>query len=177
MSLLSETKSQVGECNTLITKSQTIVYPPLTIHLPLLTGTFKQAVGYAYPREALWTYVIDLHTGRPLQLPQGSIPMSISITPTVALLQGDENNSCPYTLYTYFINFPNDPDNHDYTYIDSWCPEELNNKTVDDTLCQSLSSPYCGLSNLGYNYIAVYNDYYPDITFQTGCLKFVVEYL
>lgn len=170
MSLLSEEVSLVGQAQELVSKELTIVYPPVTTHLSLLSGIFKQAVGYMYPRpqDGYWTYVVDVNTGKPLQLPQGHLPLFINCTPIQNLAGGEDND-----WYLYFVDSPTDPGFYGAYSIDSWSSNDINNKTCDDVTGSSLT----GETYLGYNYIAFYNDYYPDLTFTTGCVKVVVEYI
>lgn len=171
MSLLSEEVSNVGQCTDLVVNQQAIVYPPVADHLAFMSGTFKQAIGYVFPRAKQWTYVIDVKTGKPLQLPEGHIPLYGYFTPMQDLPFGSQVD-----WYWELTASPEFPEN-DYYDVEYWDSAEYNGKTVDDVLCQIGNSPYCGLSLKGYNWVTMYNDYWYDYIPDTGCLKFVMEYI
>lgn len=165
MSLLSEDVSQVAESQELLSKKLAIVFPQVTQHLPLISGVFRQAVGYCSPRDQEYTYVIDPLTGQPLKLPEGSIPISVYTTP----MQFLPNDSY---FYMYFVDTPTINNNTNTYYIDSWDGYIYNNRTREETAGGKVS----GSDFQGYNWITMYNDYFPDPN-PTGVIKFVIEYI
>lgn len=162
MSLLSEDKSTVAQGN-LVVKCQALVTPSVTQHFSLLSGSFKQLVGYLTPREKEYTYVVDT-TGAPIELPQGYAPIGIIITP--------------------IQNVPDDAD-FNWWFMDSTDPNTASTQLGANILgtdmngnafSEGLSGYARGVDYLGYQWIAFQNNNYPSVL-TAGVMKVIVQYI
>lgn len=163
MSLISEDVTVVGQGLIDVT-CLTYLTPPITAHMSLLTGMYKQAVGYVAPRTEEWNYVLDVNTNEPLRLPNGYLPISVAIR-SVQNLPDDSS------FQWYYVDAPTDPANANYFGGTSWSGLEINNKTYYEDNAQGV-----GLNFDGYNWIVFQNDNFPT-TVSTGVMKVVVEYM
>lgn len=173
MSLLSEDKSNVGECDYLVTNNLNIIRPVKEIDVPLSSGRLKQIVGYASPRNELWTLFYNLETGLPMKLPQGYMMIQYYMSAKADPLKVNGANES-YT-YLEIVADPNDPENDYYEPSNNgWYDTDVNGMVMaEEDLYTS------GLYTEGYYYPALYNDYYPDPAYfyKSGTVKLVILYV
>lgn len=164
MSLLTEEVAQISESQDLIAVREAYVYP--NDHFSLLSGVFKQAIGYCFPRgNDLWYYFIDSKTGTPMKLPDGAVILRAYFT-------GIQSLPPDSYFYWYILDSPVDPDNSNYYEVDGWYGYNYNNKIAEKVSGGKGS----GLDYPNYNYVALYNDYAGGSNISSGGVKVVVEY-
>jgi hypothetical protein len=161
MSLLSDSTAQVIDASNVSSLGSTYLSPQVTTHFSLMSGVFKQIIGYVIPRDQEYTYVIDSETGLPLQMPQGYVPIAIYTAPLQSLNPSD---------YFYFYFLESLENQNNYYDIGDWSGEDLNTFTYNE-----VDQDASGLEYQGLNYIGVYNNNYPT-PITTGILKVIVEY-
>ena len=160
MSLLSETVSNVAQGN--LDLNTLYVTPQVTDSFTLLNGTFKQAVGFAVPRDQEYTFVIDVNTGLPLELPSGYVPIAFtmkSIEPVPPLA----------SLSLYLTKSLTNP-GMDVKGVFDWTGHNINAGTYNET-----DSKATGLDFAGYQYVTIYSNDFP-APVVTGTIQVVVEY-
>ena len=163
MSLLSEDKAQVIEATNLNILGQTRLPYKVTTQFSLLSGVYKQAVGYVTPRNEEYTYVLDLITNAPLKLPQGFLPVAAYTVP----LQLFNNSS---DVYLYFTDTVTNPVNTQ-DIGGGWIGEDLNTFTYNEIDEQANALTY-----EGYNYVVMYNNNFPT-PITSGISKVIIEYI
>lgn len=163
MSLLSDQVVQVLQSPNVVGDATTRLTVPISEHFTLMSGVYKQIVGYLAPRNAEYTYVLDINTGEPLQLPQGYLWISFN-TKAVELFDSSVSLDFYFTDSTDLGTF-------NTISIDGYNASELNTFTYDEQDQEGF-----GNDNTGYNWIVAYNNNYPDII-TGGVLKVIVEYI
>lgn len=171
MSLLTNDKATVGQSNeTLVKGVNTIARPPQSLDIPLSLGILKQKVGYAVPRDELWSFFYDTETGAPMQMPQGWVLVNYFLA-AQPLLQVSAQEGY---FYMEFVSDVNDPDGTSNTFLsEGWDLEDINQKTFSEQNEYS----YGSICNT-YNYLALQNDYYPEAAYfpTAGVVKVTVLY-
>lgn len=168
MSLLSENVATVAQANTVVSQNLTLITPPITVHMPLLNSVYKQVVGYVAPRGEEYTYVMDVATGKPLELPDVFVPMGISLSAVQAL---PVNIDDPL-FYLYFVNS---------TTIDGSLALLAGNVPAHDINSKAFVAPVeeLGLGidyGEGYKWLAFQNNNYPT-PLPSGVVKVIVQYI
>lgn len=164
MSLLSENVATVGKAEYVDVSSLTLLTPSIATHFPILSGRYKQLVGYVLPRTEEWNYVLDVNTNEPLQLPNGYLPVAVAIS-AVQKLPDD------ISYEWYYIDTPVDPVNGDYFGGSSWNGSDINSNTYYEE-----DQQVKGLTFEGHNWIVFKNEDYPTPV-PYGMMKFVIEYI
>jgi len=167
MSLLSESVSQVAQSQNLVSSGLTFVAPPVTTHFSLLGGSYKQVVGFVMPRGEEYSYVLDLFTGQPLELPEGYMP---TVTCVSAIQEvPDESN-----LNVLLVNSVTDPANADSLIAGNWYGIEINARAYYYN-SENTVARVTGLAFQGYNWIVLKNLDYPT-PILSGIIKVVIQY-
>ena len=167
MSLLSEDVALIAQAQQVTIGGLTIVAPPVSEHFSLLSGAFKQKVGYAAPRSAEYTYVLDIHTGEPLELPQGHLPTLILFTPVQTFLSGAEFTS-------YLVDSPTDPVTANKAFIETLYEDDIN-YSYYDYFAENVWDVPSGDQTAGYNWVVFRNSNYPTPV-TAGVVKVAIAY-
>lgn len=166
MSLLSEDVSNVAQSEQVQINGLTIVAPSPSEHFSLLTGFFKQKVGYVVPRDSEYSFVLDITTGEPLQLPEGNLPTMVLYTP-IQKVPSDTQ------LYAYLVDDLN-LDNANFILNDYMFADRIN-YSYCNYFAEYTYDPVSGVDTAGYNWMVFYNDNYPNPV-TAGAIKVVIAY-
>lgn len=166
MSLLSENVSLVAQAQDVQSAGLTIVAPSVSTHFTFMSGTAKEVVGYVAPRNDQYTYVLDVNTGKPLELPNEYLPI-------LGLYTAVQNVPDMTSLYVNLIDSPTDPDNGNTIYVTSLDENRVNGGYYE-YFSENVFNPPSGLDTAGYRWIVIEKNS-PD-PILSGIIKVVISY-
>ena len=168
MSLLSEDKSLVAQALQVTVACDTTVDTSITTFLPISSGLYRQVVGYAYPRNERYTYVLNVETGEPLEFPEGFLPTLILFT---AVQQLAPNG---IEIQAWYVDSPTDPDNGNKVLCDNLWVSRINAGRWANQ-AQTSFQPVAGVNTNGYRWLVLENTDLPDVL-TAGVVKVVQAY-
>ena len=166
MSLLTDDKAQVVEAQIFVMQGGSTFTTNTNTATTESSLALKTVVGYVTPRDQEYTFVLDLQTKQPLQLPEGFLPITLF---TVPLQQYETNNAVQ--VVPSFVNSSTNPTNS--LGISYWSGEELNGVYTYDEINDIQNNAFY---YQGHNWLAFYNNYYPT-PITTGISKVVLQYI
>lgn len=165
MSLLSENAATANASSYVVSTDSLTLPQKATQFLTLDNAAYKQALGYVAVRDQAWTPVLDVFTGKPLQLPQGYVPTGFYFK----AVQDVPNNS---RLEFLTIDSVIDPYNADYDAIIFFVGSQELNPGVFVRVSPNTS----GEDYENRNYVIVFNTDYQTNPLTTGLVQVIVTY-
>jgi len=167
MSLLTDDKAQVVEAQNFVMQGGGGASAATTTNTATAVSgvTLKTVVGYVTPTNQEYTFVLDLQTKQPLQLPEGFLPITLF---TVPLQQYETNN---VLIYASFVDSSTNPAN--VREVDNWSGNQLNSVYTYTEINDIQNN---ALYYQGYNWLAFRNYYYPT-PITSGISKIVLQYI
>lgn len=165
MSLLSNNVATVNS-STFTVATESLVLPQEAAKaLTLENGAYKQAVGYVAVRDQKWTYILDIKTGEPLQLPQGYVPTGFYFKAV---------QDVPLSARLEFLTIDStvDPDNADYVQIIFF----VGTAELNPGVYRRADSNTSGEDYENRNYLVVYYDDYATDPLTSGVVQVAVTY-